>query len=61
MRQKDLIRLVKNLQRKSRSQTPRLKDFNYNRKSTLGKGVTPKYYGKSISQIMKKNFGKGKA
>ena len=53
-------RIIKNLQRKARTQTPRLKDANFNRKSRLGKGVTPKYFGQSIAQIMKKNFGKGK-
>ena len=60
MKQKDIVRIIKNLQRKARTQTPRLKDANFNRKSRLGRGVTPKYFGQSIAQIMKKNFGKGK-
>ena len=61
MNQKQLVRLVKKLQRSVRSQAPRRKNFYFNRKGKLGKGVQPKYSGQSIAEIMKKNSQKRRA
>ena len=61
MNQKELLKLVKRLQRSVRSQAPRRKNFYFNRKGKLGKGIQPKYSGQSIAEIMKKTYGKRRA
>ena len=59
MNQKDLIRVVKRLQRQARLRQPKRPDFYFNQKGKLGKGVVPKYQGTSIAATMKKLFGTG--
>tara|TARA_R100000664_G_scaffold4272_1_gene8803 strand:- start:3821 stop:4009 length:189 start_codon:yes stop_codon:yes gene_type:complete len=58
MTPKELKRIVKRLQRQSRMRQPKRKNFYFDQKGVLGKGVVKKYSGSSINELMKKFYGK---
>ena len=53
MNQKELIRIVRKLQRQSRLRQPRRRNVFFDQKGVLGKGVQKKYSTASINDIMK--------
>jgi|TARA_R100001079_G_scaffold6850_2_gene4018 hypothetical protein len=57
MNQKELIRIVRKLQRQSRLRQPRRKNVFFDQKGVLGKGVQKKYSTAAIGDIMKKIYG----
>ena len=58
MNQKELIKIVKRLQKQSRLRQPRRKNVYYDQRGKLGRGVEKKYSTASIDNIMKKIYGK---
>ena len=57
MNQKELVRIVRKLQRQSRLRQPRRKNVFFDQKGVLGKGVQKKYSTASIGDLMKKIYG----
>ena len=56
MNQKELIRIVRKLQRQARLRQPRRKNVFFDQKLVLGKCVQKKYSTEAIGDIMKKIY-----